>query len=147
MTREETIERLKTLGIANPVNEEGRIDLRGADLSRADLAGAQLFNANLPGAELGGANLQDANLEGANLQDANLEGAKLGGANLQGIKHDRSTRWPEGFNLKQHERKRLEEEWEGVPDGAISRAQRKEAPQPTDASLSRTETTEKPDNV
>lgn len=37
MTREETIKRLKELGIENPVNEEARIVLAGADLTRADL--------------------------------------------------------------------------------------------------------------
>lgn len=59
MTREETIARLRELGLENPVDEVGRIvlakaDLRKADLKEADLRGADLRGADLRGARPGG---------------------------------------------------------------------------------------------
>ena len=179
MTRQETTERFKELGFDNPVDDAGKLSLRGADLSgadleradlsgiilakaylrranlgyadleRADLSGtdlswarlgsANLYHANLKGADLSFANLYHANLKGADLKGANMSATNLEGTNLCGVKYDKRTTWPIGFNLKGHERERLEKEWVGVPRGAISRAKRDEMPQPTAASLSRTE--------
>ena len=82
MTREETIQRLKELGFENPVNEEDRIDLIGANLRGAYLSSADMTDAHLLRADLYSANLSDANLIGANLNSANLVNANLIGANL-----------------------------------------------------------------
>ena len=84
MTREETIERLKELGVANPVDEEGQIVLRGADLRGANLRGALL---------------QGADLRNADLRGTDLRGAGLRGANLRGAKHNVLTRWPNRFKV------------------------------------------------
>jgi len=75
-----------------PRNDEGRLQLRNANLQLADLQGANLQDAYLNSANLQGANLTGANLfnadltradfEGAILRDANLEGTNLTGARL-----------------------------------------------------------------
>ena len=85
MNREESIARLKKLGLENPVNEEGRIYLRDVDLRDADLRKADLGNANLHEA-----NLSRANLYGANLREANLYGAILFRAILSGVRYNGS---------------------------------------------------------
>ena len=59
-------------------------NLRGADLREANLYGANLYGANLRGADLYGANLRGADLYGANLREVNLYGTDLYGANLRG---------------------------------------------------------------
>ena len=64
--------------------EQGKSNLRGADLYGADLRGANLRGADLYGADLRGANLYGADLRGADLREANLYGANLYGANLDG---------------------------------------------------------------
>ena len=61
-------------------------NLCGANLRSADLDGANLLSANLRGADLRGANLRGADLDGANLRGANLDGADLCGADLDGEK-------------------------------------------------------------
>jgi len=126
-------------------------DLQGTDLTRADLGGANLAGAFLNDTNLTCANLRGANLQGANLYFADLRGAILEEATLKEIKQNKKTRWPMGFDPQQHERERvqkaLEKEWEDVPDGAISRAQRKARPQPTKASLSRTDTPKETDCI
>ena len=73
-------------------------DLSGADLFGADLSGANLIGADLIGAKLGGADLFGANLIGAYLFGADLIGANLIGAKLMGARHDKTTKWPDGFN-------------------------------------------------
>ena len=59
-------------------------DLEGINLSGSDLYKADLSGANLEGADLSGANLSKANLEGANLNMANLDHAILDSASLKG---------------------------------------------------------------
>ena len=66
--------------------EQGKANLRGANLYGANLDGANLRGANLGCANLRGANLRGANLDGANLRGANLDGANLYGASLDGEK-------------------------------------------------------------
>ena len=64
--------------------EEGKLNLRYADLYRADLRGANLSYAYLYGADLRGVDLRGADLRGADLRYADLRGANLDGANLDG---------------------------------------------------------------
>jgi uncharacterized protein YjbI with pentapeptide repeats len=71
--------------------------LRGARLRRASLAQRNLRKADLRGADLSGADLRAADLAGAD-----LTGAKLGGAKLEGARYDAHTRWPSGFDPRQH---------------------------------------------
>ena len=92
MTREETIERLKELGVENPVDEEGRINLAGADLQGADLTRAHLAHAHLAGANLTRTQLQGTVLAGANLYRADLTGAV----------YNHRTMWPAGFVPQSH---------------------------------------------
>jgi uncharacterized protein YjbI with pentapeptide repeats len=92
-------------------------DLRGALLSGIDftdsvLAGADLRNALLSSglfrrADLGGANLAGALLENADLREADLSAARLcradlKGARFEGARFDATTRWPAGFDPKEH---------------------------------------------
>jgi uncharacterized protein YjbI with pentapeptide repeats len=63
-----------------------RADLSGANLSEADLCEAKLTQANLREADLSGADLSCAYLSGARLYEAKLSGAKLMGADLTGAK-------------------------------------------------------------
>ena len=65
---------------------DGRVNLRGVDLSRAVLRHAVLRGAALAGCDLSGARLDGANLEGADLTDARLDGTFLGQANLKGAR-------------------------------------------------------------
>jgi hypothetical protein len=51
--------------------------------------------------------------------------------------HDRIARWQHFRRQRLLKRRLLEEEWIGVPDGALSRAQQTNEPEPTQASLSR----------
>jgi uncharacterized protein YjbI with pentapeptide repeats len=95
----------------------------GASLSDANLYGASLQGASLVYVNLKNADLTNANLEGANVAASDLTGANLTGANLasthfQGRVHykdewaigndltdvvyDEHTRWPEGFDPKEH---------------------------------------------
>ena len=96
-----------------------KADLYRADLYEADLEWANLHEANLSEANLGEANLHVANLSGANLQGANLWGtdlyradlqganlwgadlceANLSDANLRGALWDKTTTWPDGFQI------------------------------------------------
>jgi len=62
--------------------EEGKANLRGANLYGSNLSEANLSEANLYGADLGGADLSEADLYGANLRGADLSGANFYGANL-----------------------------------------------------------------
>ncbi len=62
--------------------QEGRINLRRANLQGFDLRVLDFTKARLEDAHLEGANLWDAHLEGADLRGAHLEGADLGGAHL-----------------------------------------------------------------
>jgi uncharacterized protein YjbI with pentapeptide repeats len=100
MTGEETLERLKELGLGNLVNEQGRIVLRGVDLHGADLSGMELRGADLDGADLRGADLRGTDLRGAGLRGANLRGARYNG----------QTRWPHLFKVRPRGAVRVEEE-------------------------------------
>lgn len=70
-------------GFADPKDQSGRLNLRGADLRCADLGGAHLERVNLGGAHLEGASLGRAHLEGAFLGLAHLEQALLTGTDLK----------------------------------------------------------------
>ena len=92
MTHEETIERLQALSLKNPVNDEGRITLAGANLAGANLSGANLREANLRGADLRGADLREADLTGANLSkitwcQATIDGATVSLSDIGGPGH------------------------------------------------------------
>lgn len=113
MTTQQVWQQLQKLGVQGWV-EEGRLvvkggDLTGANLSGLNLAGAQLAGlplregvlegadlseANLEGSDLRGANLRGANLARANLRNADLQGADLRHANLTGAKL-KGVRWAE----------------------------------------------------
>jgi hypothetical protein len=71
--------------------------LQGANVQGALLQGACLIDAHLQGAILAGAQLQEAQLQGAELTDADLRGA-----DLQDAQYDLRTRWPAGFDPRQH---------------------------------------------
>jgi hypothetical protein len=71
--------------------------LQGADLQGALLQGACLIDAHLQGTILAGAQLQEAQLQGAELTDADLRDA-----DLQDARYDLRTRWPAGFDPRQH---------------------------------------------
>jgi hypothetical protein len=75
---------------------------RGADLTGADLTGANLNGAWMGDVRLPGAVLRGAALAGANLKHSNLRGADLRGTNLTGAYYDAQTRWPAGFEPRQH---------------------------------------------
>lgn len=72
--------------------------LAQADMARADLRGADLAQADLFAADLSGADLSGARLDEADLSGANLSGADLNGTHLRAVRHDETTRWPDGFN-------------------------------------------------
>jgi hypothetical protein len=72
-------------------------ELHGVNLRGARLYHAVLFRANLAGADLTGADLRNAELSGADLRGANLTSTQL-----FGINYDEETRWPEGFDPRQH---------------------------------------------
>ncbi len=71
--------------------------LRGVSLSKANVRGADFTNADLRDVDLTG-----ADLTGANLFGADLFGAKLDGAVLDGVRYSRHTRWPQGFDPREH---------------------------------------------
>jgi hypothetical protein len=71
--------------------EDARIDLSRANLSRATLSGANLIRADLSGANLSDAALSSANLSRAYLNDTNLSGAYLNDTNLSGAILSRAT--------------------------------------------------------
>jgi hypothetical protein len=85
-------------------------DLRRADLRGAFLRGAWLGRANLDGADLRGADLRGTTLaetflRGADLRGADMEGASIvdtAHANLTGARYDGATRWPVGFDPRDH---------------------------------------------
>jgi uncharacterized protein YjbI with pentapeptide repeats len=62
--------------------ENGRIDLRGANLNGANLSEAKLDNANLGYAELNKASFLNAHLNNANFLEANLDNANFFNAHL-----------------------------------------------------------------
>ena len=64
--------------------EEGKLNLRYADLYRADLRGANMRYADLRGADLRGADLRLVDLRYADLRYADLRGADLRGTDLRG---------------------------------------------------------------
>lgn len=80
---------------------------RGANLTRANLKQATLRGADLTACILAHAKLQSADLSGAKLKQAVLAGADLSGAKMTGIDlkrsfYDHMTKWPTGFDPKQH---------------------------------------------
>jgi Pentapeptide repeats (8 copies) len=93
-------------------------DLRGAILTNANLSGSNLRGAlledtecrtyiDLTGANLRGASLKRVNFGSANLTRAHLEGADFTGAELRltdlsGATADNSTKWPSGFEPRDH---------------------------------------------
>jgi Pentapeptide repeats (8 copies) len=82
-------------------------DLSGARLRDAALPSAKLANAKLSGADLTNADLSHAVLTGADLRGAKLQGATLTGADLTNADlkdalYDAKTRWPPGFDARQH---------------------------------------------
>lgn len=82
----------------------GNADLSFANLSNTDLRGASLTNAICRNANFKGANLGLDNLNGrTNLRGADLSGSDLAGANLKGALYDDSTRFPLGFDPKDHD--------------------------------------------
>lgn len=92
MSREDTIQRLQELGVLNPADRNGHIDVGPANLQGADLRGADLREADLRQAHLGKARLEEANLQGAllpqslwgvELTEANLREANLAGATIR----------------------------------------------------------------
>jgi formylglycine-generating enzyme required for sulfatase activity len=79
-----------------------RANLMSATLHEANLSGAKLKQADLTRANLSGANLKKADLTGATLCGTNLTDASLKDAVLLDVQFDAATRWPEGFDLAQH---------------------------------------------
>lgn len=90
-------------------------NLHGANLAGADLRGATLRGSWLPWATLDGADLRGADLGGAVLTETSFRGANLEGADLRdasvvditrtnfaGAVYDEATRWPEGFDTREH---------------------------------------------
>ncbi|MBV9865757.1 MAG: pentapeptide repeat-containing protein [Abitibacteriaceae bacterium] len=90
--------------------------LHGANLQGANLRYA-VVSSDLTHASLRGANLQEADLldgtwidtdfthadmRRAHLHRVEFQQAKLTGANLRGLQYDSATKWPHGFNPKQH---------------------------------------------
>jgi hypothetical protein len=104
-------------GVALPGAELAGADLEGANFTRTNLAGANLSWAKMGGAHLEGANLHGARMVGADLRGTSLAGAELTGADLTkatldkngfepaeltGARYDARTRWPKGFDPRQH---------------------------------------------
>jgi hypothetical protein len=75
---------------------------KGPQLRTARLRRASLAKKNLRNADLRGADLREADLRGADLAGADLTGAKLEGAHMAGARYDAHTRWPIGFDARQH---------------------------------------------
>jgi uncharacterized protein YjbI with pentapeptide repeats len=75
---------------------------RGPQLRTARLRRASLAKMNLRNADLRGADLREADLRDADLAGADLTGAKLEGAKLEGARYNAHTRWPAGFDPRQH---------------------------------------------
>lgn len=107
----------KLRGAIFPESDLIGANLSGIDLTKSRFRGANLTNAKLQnsvlrGADFWGCTLAFADLRGADLQgaklrqsvvaDADLRGAKLKGANLANCRYTANTRWPAGFNPKQH---------------------------------------------
>lgn len=93
-------------------------DLRGANLRGANLVKATLRRADLTGACLQGTNLLGSHLEGAvlisaDMRDSNLLWANLTGADLTDVRLENTvysvhTRWPAGFEPRDHAMVRIE---------------------------------------
>lgn len=74
----------------------GNSDFRGANLAGSDLHGVCLIGTTLKGANLTGANLSHSDLCGADMRGV------LRKCTLTGASYDRATKWPAGFNPKEH---------------------------------------------
>jgi hypothetical protein len=78
-----------------------RADLIGVNLSGAVLIGASFVEANLMGADLQNTDLNQADFTFATISEVNFSGAtNLDKANLANVYWDKKPKWPEGFNLK-----------------------------------------------
>jgi hypothetical protein len=78
-------------------------DLQRTDLNHADLHGARAFSAVLESANLRNADIRCSDLRFADLRGADLRHAELSGATLAHAVADKHTRWPPGFDVRQHE--------------------------------------------
>ncbi|ASO60091.1 SPI-2 type III secretion system effector PipB [Salmonella enterica subsp. enterica] len=64
------------------LTDEGKLDLRGANLTHKDFNGEDLSHIDASNADFRGSNLSDVNLIGANLCCANLHAVNLMGSNM-----------------------------------------------------------------
>ena len=84
------------------------MNLKEADFTEASLKEAYLDKANCEGANFHNGKMLCTRLRGTNLKNANLCWAKMQGAiidektNLTGAKYNDGTRFPNGFDPKQH---------------------------------------------
>jgi hypothetical protein len=78
------------------------VDLTKADLRGADLRGVRLLHPILHYVSFVGADLTGADLRNAALEGADFTQAKLSNICLTGAFYDEDTRWPEGFDPRQH---------------------------------------------
>jgi len=74
----------RVLDIPGVVEDDIRIDLRGATMQGFDLANLRFSKANLQKARMEGAHLMEARMEGAVLVEARMDGANLLEARMEG---------------------------------------------------------------
>ena len=75
---------LRQSGVANAITPDGRLDMRGWDLSKWDLSRAALINVDLSGAWLVRAVLHASDLRGSRLPGADLSGAWMQDGDFRG---------------------------------------------------------------
>jgi uncharacterized protein YjbI with pentapeptide repeats len=75
---------LRRSGVANAITPDGRLDMRGWDLSKWNFSRASLINVDLSGARLVRAVLHAADLRGSRLPGADLSGAWMQDADFRG---------------------------------------------------------------
>ncbi|EKD22828.1 MAG: hypothetical protein ACD_83C00254G0003 [uncultured bacterium] len=80
LTREETIERLKSLGYPIVLNENGYLVCTGYNFSNQDLRDLNFGGCDLGVADFSGADLRGTNFTGAYLRQATFSDTKLEGS-------------------------------------------------------------------
>jgi len=79
---------------------EGVID--SSNFSHANMRKAMLYEAQITKCSFGNANLESADFRGAQIEDSDLSHCELSGARLDRCQYDSKTRWPAGFDPREH---------------------------------------------
>ncbi|MCM8535429.1 MAG: pentapeptide repeat-containing protein [Lentisphaeraceae bacterium] len=114
---------LKSANLSNGNFDEAKlsgVDFYHANLSQSsfknsDLSKSFFYRTNLQGSQFSGAifketvfrdlDFSSVNISGADLSGASFYKVDLTGVDLRGVKYDKSTVWPEGFDVSAHKDK------------------------------------------